>query len=156
VTTTSTPESQPPQINTFVCAGCGTEYGDISQLNEFGKCDICVSMERRNAKITEDLELTKLKKYIFDNGFTESAVAMHIALLCSQPLVIPSTPGWDYHTPADIPKSVFTLLKTPGYLEGIWPSLRIIMGSNKSNEAWTASIATTVALFDVIRTLPVL
>jgi hypothetical protein len=51
---------------------------------------------------------------------------------------------------------VLALLNQPGYIEGIWPSLKIVMGSNAGNSAWTAGIATTIAFFDVIRTLPAL
>jgi hypothetical protein len=107
-------------------------------------------------KPIEDPNLTKLRSYIFDNGFTESAVAMHIVQLCSQPLVTPATPTWAFHNNADIPSLVFATLKQPGYIEGIWPSLQVVMGSNIANEAWSASIATTIAFFDVIRVLPVL
>jgi len=102
----------------------------------------------------EDRELTALKKYIFEDGFVVSTVAFHIVTLCSQPLVTPSTTTWDFVDRAMIPEMVFALLNQPGYLEGVWPSLRIVMGSNKGNSAWTAGISTTIAFFDVIRTLP--
>lgn len=104
----------------------------------------------------EEKELTALKAYILDNGFVPSAVAMHIVMLCSHPMVTPSTTDWDFADRAQIPELVFALLKQPRYLEGVWPSLRIIMNTNKANPAWTAGIATTIAFFDVIRTLPTL
>ncbi|KKK57079.1 hypothetical protein LCGC14_3058110, partial [marine sediment metagenome] len=71
-------------------------------------------------------------------------------------LVTPVSPDWGFNDRALIPDMVYQLLKTPGYLEGIWPSLSIVMGTNKGNTAWSASIATTIAFFDIIRTLPVL
>ncbi len=104
----------------------------------------------------EDKDLAALKVYILSNGFVPSAVAMHIVMLCSQPLVTPSTTTWDFTDRANVPDMVFAILKTPGYLEGIWPSLKIIMGTNVGNPAWCASIATTIAFFDCIRTLPTL
>ncbi len=104
----------------------------------------------------EEPELTALKEYIFDNGFTEAGVAMHIVMLCSQPSVCPVTTNWDFADRAKIPEIVWETLKTPDYLgENLWPSLRIMMGANKANTAWTAEIAITLAFFDVIRTLPV-
>ena len=102
----------------------------------------------------EDRELTALKKYIFEDGFVVSTVAFHIVTLCSQPLVTPSTTTWDFVDRAMVPEMVFALLNQPGYLEGIWPSLKVVMGSNIGNAAWTAGISTTIAFFDVIRTLP--
>lgn len=104
----------------------------------------------------EDKELTALKKYILEDGFVVSGIAMHIVMLCGQPLVTPSTTSWAFVDRANIPDMVFAILRTSGYLEGIWPSLRIIMGTNKGNAAWTAGIATTIAFFDCIRGLPIL
>ena len=103
----------------------------------------------------EEKELTALREYIFDNGFVVSTVAFHIVALCAQPMVTPATTNWDFEDRALIPDMVFALLKQPGYLEGIWPSLRIIMGTNKGNAAWCSAIAMTIAFFDVIRALPV-
>ena len=113
-------------------------------------------MDAANALPAEDKELTALKEYICDNGFNEAGVAMHIVMLCSQPLVTPLTTGWDYVDRASIPNMVLTILKTPGYLEGIWPSLKMVMATNKGNTAWTAEIAITLAYFDCIRTIPAL
>ncbi len=104
----------------------------------------------------EDKELTALREYILDNGFVVSTVAFHIVTLCAQPMVTPATTNWDFADRAMIPDMVYALLKQPGYIEGIWPSLRIIMGTNKGNTAWCSAIATTIAFFDVIRTLPVI
>jgi len=102
----------------------------------------------------EEVELTNLKKYILEDGFVLSTVAFHIRTLCAEPLTTPSTTTWDFVDRALVPDMVFALLNQPGYLEGIWPSLRIVMGSNKGNSAWTAGIATTIAFFDTIRVLP--
>lgn len=111
--------------------------------------------EARNIPV-EDIELTVLKRYIFEDGFVVATVAFHIVILCGQPMVTPSTTTWDFVDRASIPDMVFALLKQPGYLEGIWPSLKIIMGTNKGNAAWCSGIATTIAFFDIIRTLPTL
>ena len=113
---------------------------------------------RRNRKTcfppAEDIEFTALKKYIFEDGFVLATVAFHIVSLCAQPMTTPSTTTWDFKDRANIPDMVLALLNQPGYLEGIWPSLRIVMGSNVGNSAWCAGISTTIAFFDVVRTLP--
>jgi hypothetical protein len=71
-------------------------------------------------------------------------------------MVTPSTTTWDFKDRANVPELVLNVLKAPGYIEGIWPSLSVVMGSNKGNAAWSAGIATTIAFFDVIRLLPVM
>ncbi len=102
----------------------------------------------------EDKHLTALRDYIMDTGFVASGVAFHIVALCSQPMTTPTTTTWAFKDRASIPDMVFALLKQPGYIEGIWPSLKVVMADNKGNAVWTAGIATTIAFFDVIRTLP--
>ena len=105
----------------------------------------------------EEKDLTALKEHIFNNGFTEAGVAMHIVMLCAQPLVTPSTTEWDFIDRALIPKKILKMLKNPGYLEKVlWPSLKIVMGTNVGNTAWTAEIAITLAYFELIRVLPTL
>ena len=104
----------------------------------------------------EDVELTALKKYILEDGFPVSAVAFHLVTLCSQPLVITSTTTWAFRDRSKIPEMVFALLNQPGYIDGVWPSLKIVMSSNAGNPAWSAGVLMTIALFDVIRTLPAL
>lgn len=104
----------------------------------------------------EDKHLKALRDYILDTGFSVSGVAYHIVSLCSQPMTTPTTTSWDFRDRAMIPEMVFALLRQPGYIEGIWPSLKVVMADNKGNAIWTAGIATTIAFFDVIRTLPAL
>ena len=104
----------------------------------------------------EDIELIALRNHIFSKSFTPAGVAFHIVALCYQPLVTTSTTTWDFKDRASIPDMVHNLLRQPGYLEGIYPSLKVVMSDNIGNEIWSAGIATTFAYFDVIRTLPTL
>ena len=146
-TETSTQESPPQKIEK------AKELPPLNKENELlAKQE--ERMERELNLPAEDVELTALKKYILEDGFVLSTVAFHIVSLCAEPLTTPSTTTWDFVDRAKIPDMVLALLKQPGYLEGIWPSLKIVMGSNKGNSAWTAGIATTIAFFDTIRVLP--
>jgi len=165
----STLESPKKKTHTeYECTGCGTIYGKEDALDESNKCAICGAVAARTVKLqekleaestktpTEELDLIKLRNYIFSENFTVAGVAMHIIVLCGQPLVVPATPTWAFSNNAGIPELVHATLKQPGYIEGIWPSLRVVMGTNISNETWSAGIATTIAFFDVIRVLPAL
>ena len=104
----------------------------------------------------EDFELAALREHIFSKSFTPAGVAFHIVALCSQPLVTTSTTTWDFKDRASIPDMVHTLLRQPGYLEGIYPSLKVVMSDNVGNATWSAGICTTIAFFDTIRVLPTL
>ena len=142
MTKTSSPES-PPQKN----------ENAIGKLDNFFKEEI-PKLQEAGLYPVEDIEFVALKKYIREDGFVLATVAFHIVSLCAQPMTTPSTTTWDFKDRAMIPDMVLALLNQPGYLEGIWPSLKIVMGSNKGNAAWCAGIATTIAFFDVVRTLP--
>ncbi len=126
-----------------------SEYIKLNESSGFKPTEIV------KTNTAEDKEFSALKVYILDNGFVVSTVAFHIVTLCSHPMVTPSTTGWDFDDRALIPDMVYALLKQPGYLEGIWPRLKIIMGTNSGNSAWCSAIAITIAFFDVIRSLPV-
>ena len=104
----------------------------------------------------EDIELTALRKYILEDGFVLATAAFHIVTLCSQPMVTPSTTTWAFRDRAQIPDMVLALLKQPGYIEDVWPSLKIIMSSNVGNSAWASGVLMTIAFSDVIRPLPAL
>ena len=181
VTKTSSPESPPQEIEkglilpekverVFPCkvehiietASDNQKQNEINErtLPKGSKITPCNCPQNNDESIihietpAEDIELTALRKYILEDGFVLATVAFHIVSLCAQPMTTPSTTTWDFKDRAMIPDMVLALLNQPGYLEGIWPSLKIVMGSNKGNSAWTAGIATTIAFFDVVRTLP--
>ncbi len=137
----------------------GIAIEEIDEYQDAEKYELKEEITVRGCSINipaEDIELTALKKYILEDGFVLATVAFHIVSLCAEPLTTPSTTMWDFRDRAMIPDMVLALLNQPGYLEGIWPSLSIVMSDNKGNAAWCAGIATTIAFFDVIRTLPAL
>lgn len=155
MTPNSTPESQPPQKRIDSEFSQTGKLPGLTYTEWLEKQNIQETTKNTEPASAEDKEFTALREYIFDNGFVVSTVAFHIVTLCAQPMVTPATTNWDFKDRALIPDMVFTLLKQPGYLEGIWPSLRIIMGTNKGNAAWCSAIAMTLAFFDVIKLLPV-
>lgn len=152
-TKTCTPES-PPQTEVDKI----DEYQDAEKHEPPTDAKLVIvdpiSAYKTRANPAEELELKALRDYIMDSGFVVSGVAMHIVSLCSHPMVTPATTSWDFKDRAYIPEMVFTLLRQPGYIEGIWPSLKVVMGDNRGNASWSAGIATTIAFFDIIRTLP--
>jgi hypothetical protein len=183
VTKTSSPESPPPQKIEITPCDCRENDNDsivhitssepllgspppqkLEHIDEYQDAEKSPTMagllgQKMNEAVktpAEDIELAALRKYIFEDGFVLANVTFHIVTLCSEPLVTPTFTTWDFRDRDKIPDMVFALLNQPGYLEGIWPSLKIVMGSNAGNPAWCAGISTTIAFFDVIRTLPAL
>ena len=151
-----------PQITSVEEAAKQIQETKIAEIDEYADAEKKLTLAEMVGKkmaqtITppaEDIHLTALRDYIMGTGFVASGVAFHIVALCSQPMTTPTTTTWDFKDRASIPDMVFALLKQSGYIEGIWPSLKVVMADNKGNAAWTAGIATTMAFFDVIRTLP--
>ena len=139
------------------CPDCGKcNSDDLQKAATYNRIMAQQETKEESPIPAEDIELTALRKYILEDGFVLATVAFHIVALCAQPMTTPSTTMWDFKDRAEIPAMVLALLNQPGYLEGIWPSLKIVMSSNKGNAAWCAGIATTIAFFDVVRTLPAL
>ena len=158
-TENSSLESPPQKINDFK-KGHAYDSGEEYTPDDNHVDMVISSVDEEKKTITlqpaEDIELAALRKFIMSTGFVLSTVAYHIVSLCSQPMMIPSTTTWDFKDRANVPDMVFALLKQPGYIEGIWPALKVVMGTNIGNETWTAGIATTLAFFDTVRMLPVL
>jgi len=100
-----------------------------------------------------DVDLQRLKDYVQGEEYSINWVRLHLSNLGRIPNVIPVMTLWDIPTWKDIPEDVYNVVMTDGYLENIWPSLRMIMGSSRDNLYWTAGVLTTMALFDAIRML---
>lgn len=142
------------------------ELGQLDQVTQEEdhdadcECNVCYYRNFRKVwrdKSAEgDPELQALLEYVREDGFVVSTVAMNILLICGQPIVSPTTTTWMVPKGTDVPKLVYTLLLTPGYLESIWPSLKVMLGLSSGNAAWASGVATTIAFFDTVKMLPYL
>lgn len=102
----------------------------------------------------EEIGLSMLKEHIMSNGFNEAVVSMYLNLICASPNMVPSTTTWNMPKRERLPAMVYKTLIAPGFLDTIYPALKIVMGSNIGNTDWTASTSITFAFFGVIWTLP--
>ena len=125
------------------------KYGNGPELDT-----VLISPEHPSWKPAEEPELAVIRDYILSNGFNVAMVAMHLSVLCAQPTVVPSTTTWAMPHWERIPDMVYKTLTTPGFLENIYPALKVVMGSNIGNTAWSSEIAITFAFFGIIQTLP--
>lgn len=109
----------------------------------------------------EDIELTKLKDYIYGDQFNLSVVQAAITEICTQmPRIRPVT---SWHIPLgennyyfDVYKMVFEKIQKPGYLEYVWPMLKVIMGDCIGNTLWAADLVVLYTLLDVTATIAVI
>lgn len=125
------------------------EPGEIS-LDEFKE-----QMDSPPAEAQEDPHMVQLRNYVTQSqNFPESFVGFHLQNICANPATIPLPSTWEIPQGFDLHKAIYTLVRTPGYVEALWPTLKVIMGSNSGNPKWCAGVLITLALFDVIKTIP--
>jgi len=113
---------------------------------------IALTLPTKN-DVVVDKNLQRLKEYVRGEEFSINWVRLHLSNLGRIPNVIPVMNLWDVPASLDIPKAVHDVVLTDGYLDNIWPSLSMVMGSSKDNLRWTAGVLTSFALFDTIRFL---
>jgi len=113
---------------------------------------IALTLPTKN-DVVFDKNLQRLKEYVRGEEFSINWVRLHLSNLGRIPNVIPVMNLWDVSASLDIPKAVHDVVLTEGYLDNIWPSLSMVMGSSKDNLRWTAGVLTTMGLFDTIRML---
>jgi hypothetical protein len=107
------------------------------------------------AEVQEDPHMVQLRSYVTQSqNFPESFVGFHLQNICANPATIPLPSTWEIPQGFDLHKAIYILVRTPGYVEAIWPTLKVIMGSNSGNPKWSAGVMITLALFDVIKTIP--
>lgn len=110
--------------------------------------------EKHSLRELEDSNLRKLREYIHGPEISVNWVQLQLTHLSRIPSAIPSMTLWAISPQVNIPKAVYAMLLMPGYLENIWPGLKLVMGTSQDNVEWATGVATTMAMFDVIKMLP--
>jgi hypothetical protein len=100
-----------------------------------------------------DPEFTMLAEYVLQT-VTETYILAQMGAILSNPGAIPPLHMWKPEIDIDIPKVIHSIINQPGYLQQVYPRLRILMGTSFSNLAWTANVLITIAFFDMVRILP--
>jgi hypothetical protein len=101
----------------------------------------------------EDPALSRIKRYFGDGHYTYAVAAAQLAAICSNPSVMPLTTQWSEGYLDKLPKMLSEVLLNPGYLDSIWPQLKLVMGTSIGNVTWAAQIATSIAFFDLLKIL---
>jgi hypothetical protein len=155
---TSEQETTTPASNVDlqpVTENSSPEYPPQETQTETVNLDLKTQIENGKSA-EEEPELKLLKAQVFGDGFNANSVGYTIGTICSMPRGIPYINTWDIPSDVDVPKLVYEVLSTEGYLDNIWPVLKTVMGNNSANSFWAASVATQIALIDTIRFLAIL
>ena len=102
----------------------------------------------------KDPNLRRLIEYIHSGEYSITWVQLHITSISSFPRVLPTPTIWDIPNDYDVAKLVYEVVLQPGFIETVWPYLRLLLGSSKDNVNWAAGVLTTIALFEAIKLLP--
>ena len=109
------------------------------------------------AEKPEDIRLRRFKEYI-ETEWGPAAVTMQLrALFGNGYPPIPPPQRWTlgpYYT--NLEQLIWEQVQTESFIEEIWPSVQMLLGDDVCNSMWAAQVATTLALFNLIRILPLM
>ena len=98
--------------------------------------------------------LRRLLEFVRSSAFNENYVQLHLNHIARIPSVIPVPAIWNIPGSVSVARLIYQTIMQPGYVESIWPSLSIVMGTSRDNMEWCCNVLCTLATFDVIRCLP--
>lgn len=147
--------NQPPQEVVHPNTESGNLPMETTTLSQDIKNPPATQPSTQESEGVKDKDLENLKEYVYGNEFNRRTVELTITTLSSIPRSLPFPSLWRIPKTLDISKFVYNILMTPGYLDGIWESLAIVMSDNKANTYWTASVAIGIALYDSLKFLPI-
>jgi len=84
-----------------------------------------------------------------DLNWNSGVVAMHLQMLGSNPMVMPSILLWQVDIPA-FQEAVLQTVRNEQFRKLVWPILLRLMGDSLPNSQWSASVMTTLAVFSVL------
>ena len=96
------------------------------------------------------VDMVRLAEYLAGPDFTINWVESQIRVLSTVPDITPSPNQWKLPAEVDLPKLVFDIIRTPGWLSREWPSLRVLMGGSMGNIQWAAKVLVTLAIFQAV------
>ena len=102
----------------------------------------------------EDSNLRRLIDYVMGEEFNQNWILLHLSHISRVPSFIPSPSLWELPDGIDISNLIYDIVTTKGYIENIFPSLKIVLSSSVDNIAWGAGVLVSFAIFDALRILP--
>jgi len=120
-----------------------------SIYSEFGR-----SLEDIMLPPVEDPQLIRLKEFL-DTEWGPPAVGMQLRALFAGGLPpIPPPQRWD--TEIDVIQVIYEQLQSEKFVNEMWPSIKMLLKDDTCNTSWAAQTLTILALFNIIRILPII
>jgi len=111
------------------------------------------SLPKEQKPAEEDPALTRIKRYFGDGHYVHGTAAGQVTAICANPSVMAPTTQWGQNLLNDLPKMLTGILMQAGYLDNIWPQLKLVMGTSVGNVQWAVQIASSIAFFDLLKVL---
>jgi hypothetical protein len=103
-----------------------------------------------------DAQLERLKEFL-DTEWGLPAVENQLRVMFMGGMPpIPPPQRWVIGRYVNIPELIWQQVQSEKFLEDTWPSIRMLLGVDVCNTAWAAQALTVLALFNVIRILPII
>jgi len=102
--------------------------------------------------IDRDLELAKR---FLDEQWGPPAVEVQLRALFSEGLPpIPPPQRWGTPYSFDITQLIWEQVQSEKFIEDSWPSIKMLLKEDTCNTMWVAQALTVLALFNIIKILP--
>jgi hypothetical protein len=101
-------------------------------------------------------QLERLKQFL-DTEWGPPAVENQLRILFAggmPPIPVPQL--WAVSRNLEIPSLVWEQTQSEKFVDENWPSIKMLLGDNTLNTEWAAQVLTILALFNIIRIIPVL
>ena len=103
----------------------------------------------------QDPQFTRLKEYL-DQEWGPPAVQVMVRTLFANGLPpIPKPERWSIDSRLDICELIWKQTQSEKFVEEMWPSIKMLLGEDTCNTMWSAQVLTFLALFNIIRILPI-
>jgi hypothetical protein len=129
-----------------------TPASNIAPPPATAKCTQALQAQEDRPRKNENLR--RLIDFVNGEMYSINWVRMHLMHISRIPNALPSPTLWKIPGNLEVAKLVYDVVLSPGYVENLWPTLEILMGSSVDSTEWCAGVLTTLALFDSIRLLP--
>jgi hypothetical protein len=90
------------------------------------------------------------KRYVLEN-VDENFVLAQMGQILSNSATIPHIDHWTSAVRVDMPKLVYQIIMFPGYIDEVWSTLKVVMGTSLTNTQWSTSVLITLAFYDATR-----
>ena len=103
----------------------------------------------------EDEERERFKEFLNTQWGLPATTVLFRGLFSGGFPPIPAPNRWNIPNDINVIKLVWEQTQTEGFINEIWPSVRMMLQDDTCNFQWAAQVATVLAFFNIIKVLPI-